>query len=294
MQRTSPVFIVGDARSGTSILLRTLLKHPSFAPRRLDLTESFAVEALLNRKRPSDDPTGTLRGFYLGDAEAYEAFRSKVRRLEALRTISWPVLGRVAARPIAWRALGSPQLLRAYFEGAARARGVTRLVEKTPHNVAFAPRLHATFPGCQQLFVVRHPVDVLGSYWRRLASEPGATWADLSVEQLCTRWSLAVHAATRHAERWPAAFLILRYESFTTTPATTFASICAFLDEPDAPDAIAGAADGYGAWEIDPHLFGDIVAETKKWRDHVDERSAAGVEDRLHEEMLAMGYERYT
>ena len=38
-----PVFIVGEARSGTSILYRTLQQHPSFRPRTEDLTESNAM-----------------------------------------------------------------------------------------------------------------------------------------------------------------------------------------------------------------------------------------------------------
>jgi sulfotransferase family protein len=41
--RTSPVFIIGEARSGSSMLYRTLLHHPSFAPRQETLQETSFI-----------------------------------------------------------------------------------------------------------------------------------------------------------------------------------------------------------------------------------------------------------
>jgi ABC-type polar amino acid transport system ATPase subunit len=40
MKNDHPVFIVGEARSGTSVLYRTLQKHSSFRPKEINLVES--------------------------------------------------------------------------------------------------------------------------------------------------------------------------------------------------------------------------------------------------------------
>ncbi len=46
MALCSPVFIIGEARSGTSILYRTLQKHPTFRPREIDLTETHLFDLI--------------------------------------------------------------------------------------------------------------------------------------------------------------------------------------------------------------------------------------------------------
>jgi Sulfotransferase family len=56
-KRSSPVFIIGEARSGSSMLYRILLQHPTFAPRAETLQESsFIRQAPMPTSSPPTTP----------------------------------------------------------------------------------------------------------------------------------------------------------------------------------------------------------------------------------------------
>src|SRR3712207_2633945 len=70
----APVFIIGEARSGSTIFYRTLLKHPSFAPREETLQEtSFIRQAPLAFQFAEDRPRN-LRRYMLEDDDCWRAF----------------------------------------------------------------------------------------------------------------------------------------------------------------------------------------------------------------------------
>src|SRR5215207_5402774 len=170
MARASPVFIVGEARSGTSILYRTLQKHSAFAPTRQSLveTEMFAQlprAFLFSRTYPEP-----WIKFFLDDGAEWERF---------LRSVRLPRLATAALSPVnylrrdrwGWlfyAGLG-PATLRSFVSHATRARGCQRLVEKTPTNTPHLAKLTAAFPHARLLYIHRHPVDVYSSYRRRAA-----------------------------------------------------------------------------------------------------------------------------
>lgn len=86
MKKTSPVFIVGAPRSGTSILYRVLQEHTAFRPKRTDLTEtrifSYSNQSYLFEPM---DPQGTrLLDYMLGDLDQYEEFLASIDRIQHL------------------------------------------------------------------------------------------------------------------------------------------------------------------------------------------------------------------
>jgi Sulfotransferase family len=289
----APVFIVGEARSGTSIVYRSLLAHPSFAVRDLNLAESFAVQRLLEHPTLEPGTAPELESYMFEDETRFAEFTTALRTVRWWRAMILPLTRRRPVVPL-FRVSLTGIALRAYVDVATEARGCRRLVEKTPHNVAYADQLLATFPLAKLLYVIRHPVDTLSSYRRRQCAEPGASWTGVSVHDFCQRWESSVLLAVRHARRHPRLFLIVRYEAFTGAPETSFAGICAFVHEPFVAGALAEVPGGYGAWKIDPHLFGPIVGNTKTWEEHLSVAEASAVEDRLAEPMAVFGYDRYT
>jgi Sulfotransferase family len=61
-RRSSPVFIIGEARSGSSMLYRILLQHPTFAPRAETLQESsFIRQAPMAYRFTADHPSNMRR-----------------------------------------------------------------------------------------------------------------------------------------------------------------------------------------------------------------------------------------
>jgi hypothetical protein len=290
---TAPVFIVGEARSGTSILYRSLLEHPSFAIRDVNLAESFFVQRLLEHATVEAGTAPELEEYLLEDRARFEEFASALRAVRLWRAAILPFVRRRPVVPL-FRVSLTGVALQAYVDVAIEARGCERLVEKTPHNVAYVEHLLAAFPRARMLYVVRHPVDTLSSYRRRSRAEPDASWTTISVDDFCRRWETTAPLALRHARRHGDSFQIVRYEDFTSAPDEAYAGVCAFVDEPFVAQAVTTNAGGYGVWKVDPHLFGPIVSSTKTWEDYLSVADASLVEDRLAKTMTAFGYDRYT
>jgi hypothetical protein len=294
MARAEPVFIVGEARSGTSILYRTLQKHSSFAPKRQSLVETdmFAhlPRAFLFGRT---DPDAWIK-FFLEDRQEWDQF---------LRSIRWPRLATAALAPVnylrrdkwGWlfhAGLG-PAVLRSFVFHATRARGCRRLVEKTPTNAQHLKELTAAFPHARLLYVHRHPVDVFSSYRRRATVDPAGGWADVDVRSFAERWT----TSTAHVLSWLDSgrrnLLPIRYESFVEDPEATFLEICAFLDEPFEAQAVDESRPDVRRWPVDPHLWGAIVPRTKAWRDHISTEDAATVQHLTGSIMRRLGYQPY-
>jgi hypothetical protein len=294
MKRSRPVFIVGEARSGTSILYRTLQKHSSFRPATPSLveTEIFADLRRTFMFRPGY-PEPLVR-FMLDNAEEYRRFLATIRVPRVVSALLVPVNLVVKDRSEAlWLANLNRLVVRSYFFHATLARHCRRLVEKTPTNTENLGRLAACFPLARFLYIHRHPVDVFGSYRRRAADDPEARWAAaLGVEDFCRSYGASTERALRWRER-NGNLLMVAYEAFTSSPESEFAAVCAFLDEPVETAAVREEHPDPGRWRGDPHLWGRIVRVTKDWRDFVSPGEVRTIQDRLGATMSMLGYDRY-
>jgi hypothetical protein len=294
MKRSSPVFIVGEARSGTSILYRTLQKHSSFRPSEVNLAETNIFVHLRRTFMFDQTYPETLRQFMLGDRRAYRDF---LRSIGALRVVSALWVGpNYLLRDRAdwlWYANLNHLLLRSYFFHAAAARGCRRLVEKTPTNTPNIAKLTRTFPRARLLYVHRHPVDVLGSYRRRAKADPDATWANLTPDDFCRTWLASTERVLAWLARGNENLRLVRYEAFTQDPDAEFERICAFLDEPFEREAVEERHPDLTRWRGDPLLWGPVVRQTRAWTDYVTAAEAEYLQQRLLPVMDALGYEPY-
>ncbi|MEI6100187.1 MAG: sulfotransferase, partial [Alphaproteobacteria bacterium] len=203
------------------------------------------------------------------------------------------------ARVLAWRLGRSDAAMRTYFSHAARARGVKRIVEKTPDHIHRLPEILSAFPNARILCMIRHPLDVYSSYRRRLgvalqtepADSPIIRWLQ-SVGPLT--FSRAYRATIAEAERFASRLLLIRYEDFTAAPPDTFAQICSFIGEAYDAGCVAQRTPGIDSWRQDPLLAGPIRENGKLWSDYIDHSIGRGIEDRLADTMRHLGYARYT
>jgi hypothetical protein len=294
MKASSPVFIVGEARSGTSILYRTLQKHTSFRPRAMNLVETEIFSHLRRTFLFRGSYPRSLIRYMLDDEVAYREFLESIdviRFASALAVV--PNLLFRDRSDFLWYANLNPLLLRSYFFHAANARGCRRLVEKTPTNTANIHRLWRTFPQARFLYIHRHPVDVFSSYRRRARDDPAAVWArQLSPADFCRGYERSVQRVLRWSETHDD-LLMVRYEHFTRQPAREFRVICEFLQEPFEPQAVLEPNPDPGRWQGDPHLWGDIVPVTKDWRDHMSASEAEVIQSALSDTIKRLGYEPY-
>lgn len=294
MKRASPVFIVGEPRSGTSLLYRTLQKHSSFRPEKVNLAETQILD-LLRRTfmfRPGYPPT--LVRYMLGDDERYREFLRSIRipRLASALGVWLNLLLRDQPDWL-WRANLSPLVLRSYFFHAGLARGCLRIVEKTPTNTVHLDRLSKAFPNVRLLYIHRHPVDVFSSYRRRQRDDPAADWAEISVPAFCDRYARSVERVLAWRARGHTNLFLVRYERFACAPTEEFGAVCAFLGEPFEASAVAEPRPDPHRWWGDPHLWGPIVASTKRWDEYMTPAEAGEVQRRLASVMRTLDYEPY-
>jgi hypothetical protein len=293
MTQAAPVFIVGEARSGTSLLYRTLQKLPMFRPHTLNLVETDVFSHLRRTFMFSADYPDTLIRFMLEDRASWNAFLATIRPLRAWSLLLAPA-NYVLRKRVGW--LAYPNLhhlvLRAYFFHAWRARGCSRLLEKTPTNTPNLPVLARAFPHARFLYIHRHPIDVFTSYRRRASVDPQAKWARLGVDEFCRRYE----TATERAVAWRARHKNLHfvsYEGLTREPEPAFRRVCEFLAEPFVAEALEEREPDPERWPVDPHLWSGIVERTKRWQDFIDDAEATEIQRRLGPTMAALGYQPY-
>lgn len=282
-----PVFIVGAPRSGTSILYRTLLKHPAFRVEgdvALQLAESAILETLPNAPRWRIPRPPRLWRFFLQDESGYGAFLEEVRKLTDGRPPA------PSDRPPPWTA----PVLEAFVRHASATRSCHRLLEKTPTHIERADWLLDSLPASRLLFVHRHPLHTYTSYRRRAAVDPKARWADLSVEEFASVYERHTVLARTMLHQEPDRFLAVSYEIFTTTPDAETERICRFLEEDFHPFLVEEPAPDLGRSKNDPHLFGEITPDTKEWTEYIDGETAHRVEEATKGAAKEWGYERLT
>lgn len=289
MRASDPVFIVGEARSGSTILYRTLLKHPDFEPRVENLQESsFIIQAPAAATFGPGQPRN-LRRFLLDDDGEWMNFLHSIRPVRL-----W---SRLTMRPRVLHPVGPRRLVaRSYAFHALRARDCRRLLEKTPNHVYHIEEIRRSFPRARLIYIHRHPVDVYSSLVRRGAVDPKADWARVSVDEFCDRYRRHLRLARSGAGRHPEAMRLVRYEDFTSDPETVLAELCEFLEVPYRPEALDGLDDptGWAHWDRSRHLYEGVKTHTKRWQDYCDAETASYIQERLGPEMAALGYLPYS
>lgn len=188
-------------------------------------------------------------------------------------------------------------LARLFFAFAREARGVDRVVEKTPAHAHHLAEIRAAFPEARVIACVRHPVEVYSSVRKRLArvaergrDRPGLAWLRATPAEFCQRYAersaLLVEASGRAAD--PA--LLVRYEDLTADPASALTRVCDFVGEPFEEGPLLGDV----AERRDPHgsprLRARIAANRKSWREFLDAETAREIEERLALAMEKLGY----
>jgi hypothetical protein len=289
-----PVFIVGAGRSGSSLLYRILLAHSSFVPRNPSLQESHLFDQLPKAAAFHDSSPPQLIAFMLGDVAQYTAFLSDTRsaRIAAVPSVLLQRLtGRRSSLSI-WKRSPNPYIVRTYFRRAAAARGVTRLIEKTPNHITHVKELDIAFPRGKYLYIHRHPVDVYASY-RRRSLVNARRWANQTVTEFCRSYERSALRAIECADQLSDSFLTISYERLTLEPSAEMGTICHFLGETFEP-GILHPPEPVDEPTQDPHLFRPIAQTTKDWRDYLSGTDAAYIENTLRSCMDSLGYGGYT
>jgi hypothetical protein len=202
---SSPIFIVGCPRSGTTLLRNLLRSHP-----RLTFpSESHFIPWFYR-----------AYGHPRTERDAV-ALATRILRLQWIR--QWHI--RVEPGEFAPDRTFQAVIHR-LFGAYTRIEDKPRWGDKTPHYVEAIPVLADLFPAGRIIHIIRDGRDVALS-WLKAGFEPRNLFT------AATLWKRYVSAGRRDgAQLPPATYLEVRYEALIDRPDVTMQTVCAFIAEP--------------------------------------------------------------
>jgi hypothetical protein len=293
----APVFIIGPARSGTTLLYKALCLHRRVAYIS-NWVSRFGWRPLAALDRIPRIFPGTTRKLWFGeDANAYRYGRSRavLERLFPAPVEGEPVYVRAGvARPggPAPADLDPVVALRASFEAIRSWGGGSRLVSKRIANNLRIPLLAEVFPGARFVLLVRDGRAVAASlsqvdwwedsyvWWyggspRRWREEGGDPW------EICARnWVEELSAITEGIGSVPVdRVLRLRYEDLVAQPIPTLVRVSEFVGLPHDAGWRSGLA---------KLAFPD---RSDRWRQRLDAPTIERITSIQRAALLELGYD---
>jgi len=224
------IFVVGNSRSGTTLMGRILDRHPDI----YTLQEVHFFEELWD---PRADPralnqeeavrlTATLMDV---EREGYLARRKPARYADEARELLAAVSVEVLTAPYVFAAVLA-------FEAARHGAGVP--CDKTPRNIFYLKDILHLYPDARIIEMVRDPRDVLLSQknrWRRryLSGDSHTrrsairSWVNYHPAITPRIWRGAVRAGNKCME--DARVFRVRFEALVADPVNVVQSVCGFL-----------------------------------------------------------------
>lgn len=271
-----PVFIVGFARSGTTLCQRLVAEQLSVPT----LPETHFFERL-DKYQP---------GERLVSAEGAAGLLDELAELLPLQLEHFSDL--LAGNQVNIRELFLRVIAEQLGSRTLATRG--RWLEKTPLHALYAPRIAKLFPRAQFICMVRHPAMAFAS--RRELNEPGKGWGEawLPIEALCDEWAGLMRSIRGFAEQAPEKVLFVRLEDLSAKPQRELGRIGRFLAL--EPDEGFGDVDDdmlmqpFETWKADALKPADRHIAERAGRSQLDAHDQWRVETLLAPELKAFKY----
>lgn len=273
----APVFIVGAARSGTTLLYHMVISGGDFV--------------LFRAETHAYDVVGP-RFAHLRSARWRERLMA-----EWLRTRHFEMSG-LDARELTDRVVRecrcTGDFLRVFMEMMATAQGVGRWSDCTPAHVAHMRRIKQEIPDARFIHVIRDGRDVALSA-SRLGWQSRLPGVELSpVEMAAVAWRWAIRMGRRHARHLGRDYLEVRFEDLVRQPASALQQVGHFIDQPLDYDRIREVGLG-SVSQPNTSFAGDANARFEpvgRFRNRMTDEQLAGVESVIGDTLDALGYAR--
>lgn len=234
-EQARPLFIVGLARSGTSMLQVAFAQHSAM----FDIRNCRETHIYVRPDHPLDRPNHRPTALYLKGAGNLKAYRQWLRGLPGGKS-----------------KLSDADKIRCFFWWAAHHVYRDRQpLEKTPGHVRHLPLIFETFPRAKVVVCSREPLDVFASYRKRLqrsreegVDEASLRWLDKdgpAMVRVFKRFHEAVVAAT---PTYGKQMFMAPYEWLVADPKVSLQAVCDFAGLAfEAPMLQDGGGDSGGA-----------------------------------------------
>ncbi|MEP6574538.1 MAG: sulfotransferase [Gemmatimonadota bacterium] len=267
----APIFVVGSARSGTTLLQLMLNSHSQLSV----AGEVHFFDQICQVRREAPDLT---------NPSDRARFWSGIRRAEGLHKL--PDVERVLA-VVEERMKGAVEpsyelWYRMMLEEYARAKGASRFGEKTPQNVWYLREIMALFPRARVIEIVRDPRAVVASLVKVPFSSDDAFSNTL-------KWKCDVRFGAVAREH-----LRVRYEDLVADPPGQLQRICEYVGVPYEPKMLEyyqSAGDHVAAEPWKRNTMAPVQRESiTQWEQELTPAHAALIETLTSSECLALGY----
>jgi len=258
-EKAKPVFIVGMARSGSTMVYNAFRNNPEF---KIPCPDNFSPETFifcqLNHKLPiSFNP---MLCQYLGNARNIDLFIGNFSKAVS------PEKVRLERNKLCVKAISDTQdimtkwqaqmLVKSFFYTASMLIGDKRVIEKTPSHSGFIDDIFAVFPNAKIIHCHRNMLNVLGSIRQRLVKEKELghspkqyEWLNKSVEVYVKQYNDAQSAYLKAAERYPGKILFASYEKIIKDPSDQMTRLCEFVGAEFSEKMVVGKRKGHAKWE---------------------------------------------
>jgi len=260
------IFVVGNSRSGTTMLGRVLGGHPEV----FTFNELHFFEQLWNAGREPEPighkPAVTLAANLLTiQRDGYFAKRNPGAYLDEAGTLVDAI-----ASPIT-----PPRVFATFMENEAARHGKAIGCDQTPRNLYYLHELLELYPDARAVVIVRDPRDVLLSQknrWkrRRLGAEGTPrfnalrTWAGYHPITISLLWRSGVRAGDRLADH--GRLTPVRFEDLLAEPEKQVRMLCDRLDIPFDPAMLEVPRIGSSHETDRPTETGLDPAAAGRWR----------------------------
>jgi LPS sulfotransferase NodH len=267
MSRTGPIFVVGAPRSGTTLLLEALNRHPDVWL----CEETYFLHFVWGRRRR------------LGDLRDPRSRRRLVDAYLATKRIRQQDVDLAKlAEALMEEGTGCEAFFESLMRFCARAHGRTRFGEKTPDHARHADVLCDLFPDCALVHLVRDPRDVVASLLRM-------PWADRSVLANTRQWVECQRGALGVRER--ANYVRVVYEDLVANPEAELAKLCGAVGLPYSGVMLeAGDESGANRWWLGRARTAIDGSRVMRWKHELSSSQAALVEWLARDTMKELGY----
>jgi hypothetical protein len=239
-----PIFVVGLQGGGTTLVARTLLRHPAVVSMSGNSSYWVATDELgFVRNRMAVLPRSLWSSSHRTDLDhpLYGTEHHSVWASEPLL----PAYRRVAEDATRAEAERFQRLLREHIAVYARNRQNARFVDKTHTNTVKIPYIEALLAGCEPFFVLvlRDPYVMCANALKR--KPPSWRTIPSPEEQLrlvAQHWENATRIALEDGESTER-LLAVRFEDFVSAPESAVRAICSFVELPYRPELVPRPGD---------------------------------------------------
>ena len=275
-----PIFVVGMARSGTTLLQCLLAASPGA----FSLPETHFFSEVLHRLSKSGLQPLTSENFSLALSMLQERMALEVPAGEFETLQIQAVEGGLTGQDLFEFVL---ELYRPPDDHGQQLR----VIEKTPAHVQCIPQIHALYPGAKFVHIVRDPRNVISS----LLNTPFAQsrWIPWYTE----RWNRILDMASEFDASVPDTITTIRYEDLVENTAASLRAVCEFLDlryVPEMLTAFSNQLTRSTVMEREPWKqkvkSGQICSERDAWKRRITPGQAWYIERETQSRMKVYGY----